>query len=192
MIARHRGDQRIHSRWRPRPSQPAPPTDPPAAATEETQPPSAAHDAPRRIPWRKLTVLISVALLLLAIGVGVRHATNSGTARQALPQTTALWVQQFTAAAIDNPADVCYHLFAPALAAVFKRDTGKSCLAYYGRVNSRSYRIRHTLQDGPSAAIEGQELGYSPTFGYFTILLTHLQTGWQAIDIVPGASARAR
>jgi hypothetical protein len=137
-------------------------------------------------------VLISVALLLLAVAVGVRHAISSGTARLALPQTTALWVQQFTAAAIDNPTDVCHHLFAPALAAVFKRDTGKSCLAYYGRVDSRSYRIRHELQDGASAAIEGQELGYRPTFGYFTILLTHLQTGWQAIDIVPGASARAR
>jgi hypothetical protein len=192
MIARHRGDQRIHSRWRPRPSQSTPPADPPARATEETQLPSATDDAPRRIPWRKPSVLISVALLLLALAVGVRQATTSGSARLALPQTTALWVQQFTAAAIDNPADVCNRLFAPALAAVFKRDTGRSCLAYYRRVDSRSYRIRHTLQDGPSAAIEGQELGYSPTFGYFTILLTHLQTGWQAIDIVPGASARAR
>ena len=188
MIARHRGDQRTHSRWRPRPSAPAEPTDHPAASSE-THPPS--HDAPG-VSRRKVTVLVSVALLLLALAIGIRHATSPTTRTLVLPRTTTEWVQQFTAAAIENPGDVCHRLFAPALAAVFKRDTGKSCLAYYGRIDSRSYRIRHTLKDGSSAAIEGQELGYGHTFGYFTILLTHLQTGWQAIDIVPGASARAR
>jgi hypothetical protein len=102
------------------------------------------------------------------------------------------WVQEFTAAAIDHPSDVCRHLFAPALAAVFRADTGKSCLAYYGDVESPSYRIRHTLQDGPTAAVEAQQLGDGRTFGYFTILLTRLPSGWQAIDIVPGGSVRPR
>jgi hypothetical protein len=106
--------------------------------------------------------------------------------------SAAAWAEQFTAAAIQDPTDVCRHLFAPALAAVFKGDTGRTCLAYYGRVDSRSYRIRHRLQDGPSAAIEGQVLGYGRRFGYFTILLTRLQSGWQAIDIVPGGSVRPR
>jgi hypothetical protein len=68
-------------------------------------------------------------------------------------------VQQFTAAAIDQPSEVCRHLFAPALSAVFKADTGKSCLAFYTNIESPSYRIRHTLQDGPTAAVEAQQLG---------------------------------
>jgi hypothetical protein len=87
---------------------------------------------------------------------------------------------------------VCHHLFAPALAGAFKADTRKTCPAYYTQVDSRSFRIRHTLQDGPTAAVEAQQLGDGKTFGYFTILLTHLVSGWQAIDIVPGASIRPR
>lgn len=137
-------------------------------------------------------MLLSSALVTLAIVVGIRHATTTRTPTAVLPGTPAAWVQQFTASAIDKPKDVCQHLFAPALAAVFKLDTGKTCLAYYSRVDSRSYRIRHTLRDGPSAAVEAQQLGYGRTFGYFTILLSRLQGGWQAIDIVPGGPMRPR
>jgi len=137
--------------------------------------------------------VISGALLTLAVVVGLRNAaTGSSTPVHELPATPMAWVQEFTAAAIDEPSEVCRHLFAPALAAVFKADTGKSCLAYYGDVESPSYRIRHTLQDGPTAAVEAQQLGDGRTFGYFTILLTRLPSGWQAIDIVPGGSVRPR
>jgi hypothetical protein len=87
---------------------------------------------------------------------------------------------------------VCHHLFAPGLAAAFKADTGDTCLAYYRQIDSPSYRVRRTLQDGPSAAVEAQQLGHGRTFGYFTILLSHLDRGWQAIDIVPGGTVRPR
>jgi hypothetical protein len=192
MIARHRGDPRVHSRWRPGSPGPAPSTGP-EPAIAEVQPVATDNlPAPRRAPWRKITILLSGALLILAIAGAVRHATGTTAPSRARPRTAAAWAEQFTAAAIQDPTDVCRHLFAPALAAVFKGDTGRTCLAYYGRVDSRSYRIRHRLQDGPSAAIEGQVLGYGRRFGYFTILLTRLQSGWQAIDIVPGGSVRPR
>jgi hypothetical protein len=189
MIARHRGDHRSHSRWRPPPPQASAPQTP-----AETPPSTlSSHQTPARAPWKTITILLSVALLILAIAIGLRHTTNATRPPAVvLPHTPTAWVQQFTADAVDDPTDVCHHLFAPALAAVFKADTGKTCMAYYNQVDSRSYRIRHTLQDGPTAAIEAHQLGYGHTFGYFTILLTHLQTGWQAIDIVPGGSVRAR
>jgi hypothetical protein len=87
---------------------------------------------------------------------------------------------------------VCHHLFARALTSAFKADTGETCLAYYHQIDSPSYRIRRTLQDGPSAAVEAQQLGHGRAFGYFTILLSHLARGWQAIDIVPGGTVRPR
>jgi hypothetical protein len=192
MIARHRGDLRVHSRWRPGSPGPASPTAPePPVAKAQPVATDNLHTA-RRAPWRKITILLSGALLILAIAGAVRRTTDTTAPTQALPRTPAAWAEQFTAAALQDPTDVCHHLFAPALAAVFKGDTGKTCMSYYSRIDSRSYRIRHTLQDGPSAAIEGQELGYGRRFGYFTVLLTHLQSGWQAIDIVPGGSVRPR
>jgi hypothetical protein len=190
MIARHRGDHRVHSRWRPRPSQPALPTTPESPGANAQASPIQDVNAPRHRPWRSITVLVSGALVMLAIVVAIRHATTTRAASAVLPATPVAWVQQFAASALDKPTDVCRRLFASALAAAFKGDTGKSCLAYYSQVESRSYR--HTLQDGSSGAVEAQQLGDGRTFGYFTILLTRLQAGWQAIDIVPGGSMRPR
>jgi hypothetical protein len=193
MIARHRGDQRIHSRWRPQPSKLAAPTtsEPPAVGAEASPIHHVAE--PRRIRWRTVTIAVSGALLAIAVITAARDAAaKSARARARLPSTPAAWVQQFTASAVDQPTDVCHHLFAPALAAAFKADTGNTCLAYYRQINSPSYRVRRTLQDGPSAAVEAQQLGHGRTFGYFTILLSHLDRGWQAIDIVPGGTVRPR
>ena len=87
---------------------------------------------------------------------------------------------------------MCQHLFAPALATAFKADTGRTCLAYYSSVTSSSFRIRHVIQDGPTAAIEAQQLGHGRKWGYFTLIVSRVRSGWQAVDIVPGGSVRPR
>ena len=87
---------------------------------------------------------------------------------------------------------MCHQLFAPALAAAFKADTGRSCLTYYGSFSNSSFRIRHVLQDGPTAAVEAQQLGHGRRWGYFTLILSHVHGGWQAVDVVPGGSVRPR
>ena len=102
------------------------------------------------------------------------------------------WVEQWTAASLDNPGRVCRQLFAPALAAVFKADTGRSCLDYYNDVNAKSFRIRHVLVDGNAAAVEVREVGLRPNWGYVTMILSHVEQGWQAVDIVPGGPVRPR
>lgn len=96
------------------------------------------------------------------------------------------------AASLDDPGRVCRQLFAPALAAVFKADTGRSCLDYYNDVNAKSFRIRHVLVDGYAAAVEVREVGMKPNWGYVTMLLSHVEHGWQAVDIVPGGPVRPR
>ena len=130
---------------------------------------------------------------LAAIVVGAVIASQH-EARQArgalLPSTPSQWVEQFTAASLDNPGHVCRQLFAPALAAVFKADTGRSCVSYYSDVNAKSFRIRHVLVDGNAAAVEVREVGIRPNWGYVTMLLSHLKRGWQAVDIVPGGPVR--
>jgi hypothetical protein len=48
------------------------------------------------------------------------------------------------------------------------------------------------LVDGPSAVVEAQEVGTGRKWGYFTMLLSHVGGGWQAVDVVPGGSVRTR
>ena len=93
---------------------------------------------------------------------------------------------------LTTPGRVCRQLFAPALAAVFKADTGRSCLGYYSDVNSRSFRIRHVLVDGNGGSCRGPRGRHRPNWGYVTMLLSHLERGWQAVDIVPGGPVRPR
>jgi hypothetical protein len=102
------------------------------------------------------------------------------------------WVTQWTAAALQSLAAVGNRLYSPALARAFKGDTGHSCSGYYTSITSTSFRVRHVLQDGPTAAVEAQELGAGRKWGYFTMLLSHVSGGWQAVDVVPGGSVRAR
>jgi hypothetical protein len=100
-------------------------------------------------------------------------------------------VSRWTAATLQNPAEVCGRLYAPALSRAFKSDMGHSCASYYTSVKSTSFRIHHVLKDGPTAAVEAQEVGVGRERGYFTMLLSHVRGGWQAIDVVPGGSVRA-
>lgn len=192
MIARHRGEERLHSRWRPsattgagsdrRDPELVQPLDADAVAPELLDPPAAGS--------RRLPALICVAAVIVIAAIATHHNRPAQTG--ALPSTPRQWVQKWTAASLENPARVCRQLFAPALAAAFKADTGQSCLAYYGSVGESSFRIRHILQDGPTARVEAQQLGHGRKWGYFTLILSYLHGGWQAVDVVPGGSVRAR
>lgn len=192
MIARHRGEERLHSRWRP--------TAATGAASERRDPelvdvldadPTASELVDRPAGGaRRLPALIGVAGVIVIAAIATHH--NRSTQSSALPSTPRQWVQQWTAASLENPALVCQHLFASALAAAFKADTGRSCRTYYGSVRSSSFRIRHVLEDGPTAAVEAQQLGHGRRWGYFTLVLSKGHGGWRAVDVVPGGSVRPR
>jgi hypothetical protein len=139
MIARHRGEERLHRRWRP------------TAATGAV----AEHRDPELVD-----------------------------ALDADPTAPEL-VDRAAAGSRRLPALI-------GVAAAFKAESGQSCLAYYSSVGNSSFRIRHILQDGPTATVEAQQLGHGREWGYFTLVLTHVHGGWQAVDLVPGGSVRAR
>jgi hypothetical protein len=200
MIARDRGDERIHSRWRPGggAATPAPATRTRVERLDEREvdePDRAQGRRPGptyRIPSRRVWALIAT-LAAIAVGAVVASQHDARQSRGApLPSTAGQWVEQFTAASLENPGRVCRQLFAPALAAVFKADTGRSCVDYYSDVNAKSFQIRHVLVDGNAAAVEIREVGMRPNWGYVTMLLSHLEQGWQAVDIVPGGPVRPR
>jgi hypothetical protein len=193
MIARHRGEERVHSRWRP------------AVATgvgvshrdpESTEPLDPGLIEPelldRRLAGsrRWLAVMGVAAVVVMAAIAGQRH--HPSTSPSGLPSTPSQWVEQWTTASLDSPARVCQQLFAPRLAAAFKSDTARSCLTYYGSLTSSSFRIRHVIQEGHTAAVEVQHLGDRRKWGHFTLILSHVHGGWQAVDVVPGGSVRPR
>jgi hypothetical protein len=190
MIARHRGDTRRHSRWRPV----APATVPPTSAGLEPLVDDAggrqvldqSHASPRR----------SRALIALATVIGVAVIAGAqrsgGTVRAPLPSSPQHWIEQWTSASLENPARVCQHLFATALAAAFKADTGRSCTRFYTSIRSSSLRIRHVLEDGPTATVEARQVAANPKWGYFTIVLSRVPGGWQAVDMIPGGSISPR
>lgn len=198
MIARHRGDSRVHSRWRPS-TQGAPP--PPPAAPEDDALLSQKPDDllsgqreldPPRGSHRKPGALIALATIVaVAVIVGQQH-TGSVPAPARLPSTPRQWVSRWNAAVLQSPAEVCDHLYAPALSRAFNGDTGHSCVSYYTSVKSTSFRIRHVLGDGPTAVVEVQEVGAGRKPGYLTMFLSHIRGGWQAVDVLPGRSVRAR
>jgi hypothetical protein len=137
MIARHRGEERVHSRWRPavatgvgagcRDPEPAEPLEVDLIEPELLDPRPAGS---RR--W--LAAIGVVAVIVMAAIAGHRH--HRSTSPAGLPSTPREWVEQWTAASLDSPVRVCKQLFAPALAAAFKSDTGRSCLTYYGSLTS--------------------------------------------------------
>jgi hypothetical protein len=200
MIARHRGDQRIHSRWRPvgaaTTRAPAPRTQAEHLDEREHDELDQAEGRQRQWPTYPIHSRRSWALIAVVAAIVVAVVASQHQARQAsgapLPSTPLQWVEQWTAASLDNPGRVCRQLFAPALAGVFKADTGRSCLDYYNDVNAKSFRIRHVLVDGNAAAVEVREVGLRPNWGYVTMILSHVEQGWQAVDIVPGGPVRPR
>jgi len=198
MIARHRGDEmREHSRWRPAilasptvlSTEPAPPPDELAGELADDAPDLA--QSPSRT-FRRSRALIAIAALVIAAALASRQHTGSAPAAIGLPTTPRAWIQAWTAASLDNPERVCGTLFSPALVAAFRSSTGHSCSSYYNLVKSTSFRIEHVLQDGPTAAVEAHQVSAPRKWGYFTVLLSHVRGGWQAIDIVPGGPVRSR
>ena len=198
MIARHRGDLRLHSRWRPGtpPSPPPPPAATDADALLSQQPDellSGQHDPdPSRGSQRNSRALIALATVIAVAVIAGQQRTASAPAAPRLPSTPQQWVSQWTAATPQSPAEVCDHLYAPVLSRAFKRDTGHSCTSYYTSIKRASFRVRHLLADGPTATVEAKELRPGPKRGYFTMVLSHARGGWQAVDLVPGGSVRAR
>jgi hypothetical protein len=187
VIARHRGDLRAHTRWRPAAPAAAPPAREPAELLNELQVPEQPETGRRR-PRTLIAVATVVALVVIA---GHQHTSRPPTTPP-LPSTPQQWVDEWTDASLQNPAHVCNHLFAPALASAFTADTGHSCAWYYTSVKSTSFRIRHVLQDGGTAAVEAQQVSAGRKWGAFTMVLSHVRGGWQAVDVVPGGSTRAR
>ena len=94
VTARHRGDLRLHSRWRPGGPQPAsrPSADRPRHRA------SGIHRAWLLIPIGVLATMVGVALVLT-------RGTSSGAQ---LPATPRQWVNAWAAAAVDNPGRVCH------------------------------------------------------------------------------------
>ena len=198
MIARHRGDQRVHSRWRP--STPAAPLPPPSATEDDALLSQQPDDLlsgqneldPPRASHRKPGALIALATIVAVAVIAGQQHTASPPAVPRLPSTPQQWVSRWTAATLQSPAEVCDHLYAPALSRAFKGDTGHSCASYYTSVKSTSFRIRHVFEDGPTAAVEAQDVGAGRKRGYFTVVLSRVHGGWQALAVVPGGSVHAR
>lgn len=140
---------------------------------------------------RRACALTGLAVVIVIAAIAA-HQHHGSTLAASLPSTASQWLAQWTAASLENPARVCQRLFAPALAAALRADTGRSCLTYSSSMTRRPFRIRHVLQDGPTAVVEAQRLGDRRRSGYFTLVLSHVRDGWQAVDIVPGASVRPR
>jgi hypothetical protein len=184
MIARHHGEERVHSRWRPRPLAPR------ASRPAEVQ--SLEPAETRQHPRKPGPLIVVVTVVVVAVIAGQQqHGGRTQTGRT-LPSTPQQWVQQWTAASLENPGRVCGHLFSVVLARAFKADTGHSCAAYSRKISSASFRIRHILKDGDATVVEAREIGAVGNRRYVTVLLSHVADGWHAIDIVPGNSVRSR
>lgn len=147
---------------------------------------------PRAWHRRSWALVVVAVVIVVAVAVIASQHDSREAVGTSLPSSPRQWVEQWTAASIEDPGRVCRQLFAPALAAAFKADTGRSCLDYYNDVNAKSFRIRHILVDGNAAAVEVREVGLRPNWGYVTMLLSRVRQGWQAVDIVPGGPVRPR
>jgi hypothetical protein len=129
-----------------------------------------------------------IAVVLIA---AQQHAGRA-PAKPALPSTPAQWVAQWTAASAENSARACSRLFAPALAEPSKSEGSRTCTSYHGSVTNTSFHIRRVLEDGSTATVEAQKIEGGRSSGYLTFVLSHVDGGWQAIDVVPGLAARSR
>lgn len=183
MIARHRGEERLHSRWRPMP---------PAARVSESKEPQGSEAAAPPVRARRRGPLIGIVTVAAVAVIAGHQQGGRAPTTPPLPSTPRAWVDQWAAASLNDPGRVCGRLFAPALARAFKSDTGRSCVAYYGNVTSPSFRVHRILQDGDAAVVEARQVGVARNWGYFTVLLSHMGGGWRAVDVVPGGSVRPR
>ena len=132
-----------------------------------------------------------VTIVAVAVIAGQQHSA-SAPAVPRLPSTPQQWVSRGPPRRFRAPPRSAATCTRRRSARAFKGDTGHSCAWYYTSVKSTSFRIRHVLEDGPTAAVEAQEVGAGRKRGYLTMLLSHIRGGWQAVDVVPGDPARPR
>ena len=128
------------------------------------------------------------ALVLVAVIAGQQRA-RSAPGATVLPATPHAWVDSWMAASVDNPERVCKQLVSPALADAFRVDTGHSCTSYDRSIRTAPFHIERILQDGPTATVEAHAVGAPSKSGYFTIVLSEIRSGWQAVDIVPARAS---
>ena len=133
---------------------------------------------------------IAIAALVLVAVIAGQQRAGSAPAATVLPATPHAWVDRWMAASVDNRERVCKQLVSPALAAAFRADTGHSCTSYDRSIHTIPLHIERILQDGPTATVEAHRVGAPSKSGYLTIVLSHIRSGWQAVDIVPGPTSQ--
>jgi hypothetical protein len=195
MIVRRRGDDmRAQPHWRPGTAVVTAPTS--ADTKFEPEPDDRREDAAgelvleeRSDARRQTRMPIAIAALVLVAIIAGQQRARSAPAATALPATPHAWVDSWMAASVDNPERVCKQLFSPALTHAFRVDTGHSCAAYDRSIRTTPLHIERILQDGPTATVEAHGLGGPSKSGYLTIVLSHIRSGWQAVDIVAGPTS---
>jgi hypothetical protein len=135
--------------------------------------------------WRWLRSLRRRRALLAGVCVaatgGAAVLVSSGGSGVPLPGTPMAWLDQYEAAAVDNPARVCTVLFSSQLARSYARLARGNCSRWFGRVTSSTVRVRRVLREGPTASVEL----YQPIERTrWAVVLTHRATGWQAVDLL--------
>jgi hypothetical protein len=126
------------------------------------------------------TVILVVLAVLAAALVFWRGTARSGPG---LPLTPMAWLDAFSAGVARDSGDACSRLLSTEFRAAMQRDAHESCSAYYRSAQVLSVRVLRILRFGETAAIE---IRYFPRGGYSTFVLDHLESGWQAVAIVPG------
>ncbi len=133
MIARHGGEERVHSRRRPGAATgvAAERWDPEPEEWLEPDPIEAQlFDRPAAGRSHRSRALIGIAVVVAIAAIAAQQQHKS-TPRTGLPSTPRQWVQQWTAASFQNRARVCHQLLTPVHAAGIEAEAGRSCLAYY-------------------------------------------------------------
>ena len=195
MIVRRRGDDmRAQPHWQPGTAVVTAPTS--ADTKFEPEPDDRREDAAgelvleeRSDARRQTRMPIAIAALVLVAIIAGQQRARSAPAATALPATPDAWVDSWMAASVDNPERVCKQLVSPALTDAFRVDTGHSCTSYDRSIRTTPLHIERILQDGPTATVEAHGLGGPSKSGYLTIVLSHIRSGWQAVDIVPARAS---
>jgi hypothetical protein len=194
MIVRQRGDACVPPRWRP--------SWPVAAPTSQAEIAQPLEDHPGELleersadpadarPSRSRAPIVVATLIAVALIAAQQHVVRT-PASTALPATPAQWVAQWTAASIEDSARVCNRLFAPALVGSPRSEVGRDCASYGEPITSGSFQVRRVLEDGSTATVEAQKIGVGRDRSYLTFVLSHVNGGWQAVDVVPGVAARS-
>jgi hypothetical protein len=67
-------------------------------------------------------------------------------------------------------------------AAVYAHAARSTCTRYFKRITSSSVTVRRILREGGTAVLE---LRQTLSHAGWAVVLNHLSTGWQAVDLLP-------